>query len=140
MRTFLMLLLLAALCAAPPAFAQETQRNDVIIEKMSFKLVRGITNAVTCIVELPKQIYLSARDRGAVGYAIGPVKGVGMTIYRAISGVSETAFFMVPQPGYYDSMIDPDFVWKGWEETRPEVAGASRNSETAESSDGSKDK
>ncbi len=126
MRTFFpMLLLLTALCAVPPAFAQETQRNDVIIEKMSFKLVRGITNAVTCIVELPKQIYLSARDRGAVGYAIGPVKGVGMTIYRAISGVSETAFFMVPQPGYYDSMIDPDFVWKGWEETRPEIAGTS---------------
>jgi putative exosortase-associated protein (TIGR04073 family) len=122
-----------------PAFAQETQRPDVIVEKMSFKLARGFTNAATCIVEVPKQIYLTGRDRGAVGYAIGPLKGIGMTLYRAFAGVTETVLFLVPQPGYYDSMIDPDFVWKGWEDNRPDPS-RSRESEATEVSDGSREK
>jgi len=110
-----LLLLLSIAC---PVFAQETPRTDVIIEKMSFKLVRGVTNMATCIVELPKQTYLTTRERGATGYVIGPLKGIGMTLYRAFTGITETVLFMVPQPGYYDPMIDPEFVWNGWEETR----------------------
>lgn len=110
--------LLLLLCLTNPAFAQETQRTDIVIEKMSFKLSRGVANVATCIVELPKQTYLTTRDRGAVGVVIGPLKGIGMTLYRAFAGVAETLFFMVPQPGYYDPMVDPDFVWKGWEEAR----------------------
>ena len=39
-----------------------------------------------------------------------------MTLYRAFTGIIETVFFLVPQPGYYDPMIDPEFVWNGWEE------------------------
>jgi len=110
--------LLLLLSIANPVFAQETPRTDVIIEKMSFKLVRGVVNMATCIVELPKQTYLTSRDRGATGYAIGPLKGIGMTLYRAFTGITETVLFMVPQPGYFDPMIDPEFVWNGWEENR----------------------
>ena len=62
-----------------------------------------------------------------------------MTIYRAFSGVTETAFFMVPQPGYYDPMINPDYVWKGWEETRADTAKP-KEAETAEVSNASKEK
>ena len=125
--------------ASTPVLAQEPERSDVIIGKMSFKLVRGVTNAATCIVELPKQTYLSARDGGASGYAIGPLKGIGMTLYRAFIGVTETVLFMVPQPGYYDSMINPDFVWKGWEEPRPDSSKPKGN-ESSESQDGVKEK
>ena len=140
MRTIVsFLLLLTIVSFGIPAFAQETQRTDVVMEKMSFKFVRGLTNAVTCVAELPKQTYLSSRDRGAVGFAIGPLKGIGMTVYRAFSGVVETVFFMVPQPGYYDSMINPDYVWKGWEETRPDTAKP-KEVETAEGPDSSKEK
>lgn len=140
MRTIVtFLLLLTTVSFGIPAFAQETQRTDVVMEKMAFKLVRGFTNAVTCVAELPKQTYLSSRDRGAVGFAIGPLKGIGMTLYRAFSGVAESVFFMVPQPGYYDSMINPDYVWKGWEETRPDTAKP-KDVETAEGSDASKEK
>ena len=131
--------LLMTLCLAPLVFAQETERTDVVMEKMAFKFVRGITNTVTCIVELPKQTYLTSRDRGAVGFATGPLKGIGMTIYRAFSGVTETILFLVPQPGYYDSMINPDFVWKGWEEMRPEPV-RSKDVDQAEGSDGTKEK
>ena len=85
------------------------------MEKMSFKFARGLANVTTSIVELPKQSYLTVRDRGSVGYVIGPLKGIGMTVYRAVIGAVETVFFMVPQPGYYDPMVNPDFVWNGWE-------------------------
>jgi putative exosortase-associated protein (TIGR04073 family) len=140
MRSFVIaLILLTAMSFASSAFAQETQRSEVIVEKMAFKFVRGVTNAATSIVELPKQSYLTIRDRGAVGYVIGPLKGIGMTIYRAFTGVVETTFFLVPQPGYYDSMISPDFVWKGWEDVRPVQSGG-MESETAEPVEGSKEK
>jgi len=99
-----------------PGFAQETPKPETIVGKMAFKFARGITNVATSVVELPKQSYLSVRDQGGVGYVVGPLKGIGMTVYRALIGTFETAFFLVPQPGYYDPMVDPDFVWDGWQE------------------------
>jgi putative exosortase-associated protein (TIGR04073 family) len=102
-----------------PGFAQEQPKPETIVGKMAFKFTRGITNVATSIVEIPKQSYLSVRDQGGVGYVIGPLKGLGMTCYRALIGTVETVFFMVPQPGYYDPMVDPDFVWDGWGE-RPQ--------------------
>ncbi|ACM19597.1 hypothetical protein Geob_1237 [Geotalea daltonii FRC-32] len=104
-----------------PAFAQEAQQPEAIAEKMSFKLVRGLTNVVTGVVEVPKQSYLTVRDRGNIGYVVGPVKGMGMALYRTLLGAVETVFFMVPQPGYYDPMVNPEYVWHGWEK-RPEVS------------------
>ncbi len=120
--TVFAVLLLFMLIAAVPVSAQE-QKPETIAGKMSFKLVRGVTNIGTCIVELPKQSYLSVRDQGAIGYVVGPLKGIGMTLYRAFIGTVETVGFLVPQPGYYDEMIDPEFVWNGWEEKRVEHQG-----------------
>jgi putative exosortase-associated protein (TIGR04073 family) len=109
--TFLLLLSLVA-----PGFAEETAKPENIMGKMAFKFTRGVTNVATSVVEIPKQSYLTIRDEGAVGLVIGPIKGLGMTIYRTFIGAVETAFFLVPQPGYYDPTIDPDFVWNGWED------------------------
>lgn len=129
MRIFAALVpLLLLLCCATPGFAQEEQKPEAIVEKMAFKLARGLANVTTSIVELPKQSYLTVRDRGNAGYVIGPLKGIGMTLYRALMGTAETVFFLVPQPGYYDPMIDPDYVWNGWEEKRPEP-GKTREAE-----------
>ena len=105
---------LLLLCLVTPGFAEETAKPENIVGKMAFKLTRGVTNIATSVVEIPKQSYLSVRDQGAVGCVIGPLMGVGMTVYRAFIGTVETAFFLIPQPGYYDSTIDPDFVWNGW--------------------------
>ena len=139
MRTFVVAAsLFMSMSLASSVYAQEAQRPEIIVEKMAFKFARGVTNAATSIVELPKQTYLTARDRGAVGYVIGPLKGIGMTLYRAFAGVAETALFLVPQPGYYDSMINPDYVWKGWEEARPEPS-PQKESEPAEAVEGSKE-
>lgn len=116
------ILLLSALLFAfvtfLPGLATAEQQPEMIVEKMAIKLTRGVTNIVTSFVEIPKQTVLTGRDMGAVGYVIGPIKGVGMTLYRGVIGVAETLFCMVPQPGYYDPMIDPAYVWQGWEPKR----------------------
>ena len=104
------------LCLVAPGFAQESAKPENIVGKMAFKFTRGITNVATSVVEIPKQSYLTVRDQGALGYVIGPIKGLGMTVYRAFIGTVETALFLVPEPGYYDATIDPDFVWNGWED------------------------
>ena len=120
--------LLLLLAMVGPVFGQEAQKPEAVTEKMAFKLARGVTNLATAVVELPKQSYLTVRDRGKVGYVIGPLKGLSMTFYRAFIGAVETVFFLVPQPGYYDPMIDPEYVWRGWEERRPE-GGKAREAE-----------
>jgi putative exosortase-associated protein (TIGR04073 family) len=121
MRTRISLLsLLLIMSFSTASFAIEGQQPEAIAEKMAFKLVRGVTNVATSLVEVPKQSYLTVRDRGRIGYVVGPLKGVGMTFYRLFAGVVETVFFAVPQPGYYDSMIQPEYVWQGWEEKRVE--------------------
>ncbi len=120
MRLAVLALTLMMLTFAAPCLAIEAQKPEAIADKMAFKFARGLTNVATAIVEIPKQSYLTVRDRGNVGYVVGPLKGLGMTFYRGLVGAVETIFFMVPQPGYYDPMIDPDFVWKGWDELRAE--------------------
>jgi putative exosortase-associated protein (TIGR04073 family) len=111
--------LLLLVCLVTPCFAQEQPQPEAIVGKMATKFTRGITNIATCPAEIPKQTITSIRDQGALGAVIGPLKGVGMTVYRALMGIMETALFMVPQPGYYDSMGDPDYVWNGWEKQQP---------------------
>lgn len=131
MRGFAWFLALAlTLSCSSPLRAQDEPKPEFVVEKMAFKLARGVTNFATSLAELPKQSYLTVRDRGNVGYVIGPLKGVGMTLYRAFIGATEAIFFAVPQPGYYDPMIDPDFVWKGWEPPqRAAVVDSTNNSE-----------
>lgn len=111
-----------------PSFAQDEKEPETVVGKMSTKLVRGITNVATSVVELPKQTYLTVCDEGAVGYVVGPLKGIGMTVYRAFIGVVETAFFLVPQPGYYDPTITPAYVWQGWEAKGGKTASGKENS------------
>ncbi|MBI2354104.1 MAG: exosortase system-associated protein, TIGR04073 family [Deltaproteobacteria bacterium] len=110
--------LLLALMLTLPVAARADQQPEMIIEKMAVKLTRGVTNAVTSIAELPKQSILTVREMGGPGYVIGPLKGIGMTLYRGFIGMTEAVFFLVPQPGYYDPMIDPPYVWQGWEPKR----------------------
>lgn len=140
MRNSLMVsILLIVLGIGVQASAQEGQRSDVIAGKMTFKFVRGVTNTATCFIEIPKQIHMSVRDRGAVGIVVGPLRGIGMTVYRAFIGAAEAALFLVPQPGYYDPMINPDFVWNGWEDPRIEQV-KQKEAETSDASGGSKEK
>ena len=110
--------LLFAFAVTVPRPVLAEQQPEMIAEKMAIKFTRGVANTFTSIAELPKQTMLTVRDMGTVGYVIGPLKGVGMTLYRGFIGMTEAVFFLVPQPGYYDPMIDPAYVWEGWEPKR----------------------
>ena len=110
--------LLFVFLLATPLIAFSEQQPEMIVEKMAIKLTRGVTNTFTSIAELPKQSILTVREMGTPGYVIGPLKGIGMTLYRGFIGMTEAIFFLVPQPGYYDPMIDPPYVWQGWEPKR----------------------
>ncbi len=117
-KALLLSVFLFVLVAVSPNHAIADQQPEMIAEKMAIKLVRGVTNTFTSIVEIPKQTIVTGRDMGPVGYVIGPIKGVGMFFYRGVIGMVETVFCLVPQPGYYDPMMDPEYVWQGWEPKR----------------------
>ena len=128
MKTNLLLpVVLLAVVLMVPVMARADQQPEMIAERMAVKLTRGVTNAATCIVELPKQSVLTVREMGGVGYVVGPLKGVVMTLYRGFIGLTETVFFLVPQPGYYDPMINPTYVWEGWEPKRDTTATSVQN-------------
>ncbi len=124
MRTTLLLsaALIFAIILTTPITGRADQQPDMILEKMAIKLTRGSANVVTCIAEIPKQSVITVRDLGGIGYLVGPIKGVGMTLYRGFIGMAEAVFFLVPQPGYYDPMIDPPYVWEGWDPKRDTTA------------------
>lgn len=91
----------------------ENSSPQEVVDAMSTKVVRGVANAATGWVEFPKQIYITFRDDGiAKGLFVGPLKGVGMTLVRTVTGVLETVTFFVPYPGFYDPYFDPSFVWQ----------------------------
>ena len=118
MKAILLSLFITFFTVSAPHTVVADQQPEMIAEKMAIKFTRGVANTFTSLAELPKQTYLTSRDMGTVGYVIGPIKGVGMTLYRGFIGITEALFCMVPQPGYYDSMIDPPYVWQGWEPKR----------------------
>jgi putative exosortase-associated protein (TIGR04073 family) len=117
-RILLINLLLLSVVLTLPCAASAEQLPETIAEKMAIKFTRGVANTFTSVVEIPKQTILTGRDMGGIGYVIGPIKGFGMFFYRGIIGLTETVFFAVPQPGYYDPMIAPTYVWEGWEPKR----------------------
>ncbi|OHB33797.1 MAG: hypothetical protein A2X84_06010 [Desulfuromonadaceae bacterium GWC2_58_13] len=107
---------------ASPALADRVDNKDYInevlepetyMENASYKLVRGLTNIVTSPAEIPKQIIVTARDRGAIGPVVGFFKGIGMTIMRAGIGAWETISFFVPNSldGDYAPILKPEYVW-----------------------------
>lgn len=98
-----------------PLHAIDETPPEIIAAKMMTKLSRGVVNVATSPIELPRQIGIQVNEKGGVGLIVGPLTGAVMTGYRAVMGAAEIALFMVPAPGYYDPMIDPEFAWVGWE-------------------------
>jgi putative exosortase-associated protein (TIGR04073 family) len=112
-------LLLSALWLATPPGAEATNYQNVdtasaqdIVDGMATKGVRGAANIALGWVEFPKQIYVTgAKDGWLRGAVIGPLKGIGMTVVRTVSGAGELLTFFVAYPGFYDPWIEPRFVW-----------------------------
>ncbi|OGU10441.1 MAG: hypothetical protein A2075_02620 [Geobacteraceae bacterium GWC2_58_44] len=84
-----------------------------VVDGMANKLVRGVANIGTGWLEFPKQIYLTYKEGGTVkGMTVGPLKGVGMTLVRTVSGAGEVLTFFVAYPGFFDPYFDPAYVWE----------------------------
>jgi putative exosortase-associated protein (TIGR04073 family) len=112
------LLLAISLCAQPShgsdAFKTvEASTPQEVVGAMSLKMVRGVSNATLGWWELPKQVYQTFHEDGvAMGLSVGPLKGIGMTLVRTLSGVGEVLTFPSPFPGFYDPYFEPAFVWQ----------------------------
>jgi putative exosortase-associated protein (TIGR04073 family) len=119
-RVMLSILLLGAclICMVPCAKAADeyTTIEDAspqeIVDGMANKLARGTANVATGWLELPKQIAMTSKREGLVkGLTVGPLKGIGMGLFRTVSGVGEALTFFIAYPGFYDPLIDPSYVW-----------------------------
>jgi len=78
------------------------------------KLGRGLANGVTGIVEVPKQIYLVSKEREPItGITYGTAKGICLGLMRTGAGVYDTLTF--PIPPYNKPLMDPEFVFDGWQ-------------------------
>ncbi len=84
-----------------------------VVSGMANKMARGTANLATGWLEFPKQIYLTSKEEGvAKGLAVGPLKGIGMTLVRTVTGVGEALTFFIPYPGFFDPYFDPAYVWQ----------------------------
>ena len=84
-----------------------------VVDGMANKLVRGVANVGTGWLEFPKQIVVTYREEGlAKGMTIGPIKGIGMTLVRTVSGAGEALTFFIAYPGFFEPFFDPAYVWQ----------------------------
>ena len=84
---------------------------------MGKKLARGITNVVTGVGEIPRQLALTTQSEGALlGVPLGLFKGVMMTVVRTAAGAAEIALFLAPAPGFYEPILSPGLVWEDVDE------------------------
>jgi len=108
--------LAAAQCGNAFADNYQTIENSSpqdVVDGMAGKAGRGLANIATGWLELPKQIYTTSKEDGTVkGIFLGPLKGLGMTLVRTVSGAGELMTFFVAFPGFYDPYFDPAYVWQ----------------------------
>ena len=103
------LVTLAALCAALPALADEPE----YFAGPDAKLARGVVNATTGWVEVPKQTVIGGRDGKVPGFFTGVFKGVGLGAARTLVGGYEIATFWGPGPARVEPVMKPATVFGG---------------------------
>jgi len=87
-------------------------RGESLGEMCGHKFVRGLTNVVTGVGEIPRQMVISYKNDGpALFVPVGFFTGIFMTVGRTAYGAVETATFIAPLDGTYDSLLKPAFVW-----------------------------
>lgn len=128
MKKFLLFAALAAfsfLCVAeeakpqdPPAAktceAASCGEDGAKDEGMDFRLsriARGLTNAITCPLEMPRNMILGNSQVPFWGFVAGTVNGVGYTAMRAFTGVTDVLFFGFDAGTAYDDDFR-EFVWE----------------------------
>lgn len=75
------------------------------------KLFRGIINAATGWMEIPKQMILQGQDHGpGPAFTWGLIKGVGYAVARSVVGAYEIVTFPMPIPEGYRPIMHPEYV------------------------------
>ncbi|MDX8411416.1 MAG: exosortase system-associated protein, TIGR04073 family [Mariprofundaceae bacterium] len=77
--------------------------------QVGHKFVRGLGNAATGWLEIPKNIAIeSEASNVGMGVTWGLLKGVGHTVGRTIVGVVELATFFIPN----GEIVHPTWAWE----------------------------
>jgi len=93
--------------------APATMAADNYGSQVADKFARGLANAATGWVEIPKNIIITTNDSNiAVGMTLGVVKGAMFTIARTVAGALELATFYLPT----NESIHPKYVWSNFNE------------------------
>ncbi|MDD5561256.1 MAG: exosortase system-associated protein, TIGR04073 family [Candidatus Omnitrophica bacterium] len=73
------------------------------------KLERGLINIVTSPVEIPASMLSVADEKGQIfGFVIGTAEGIFTTVFRALSGIYDTATFLIPS--YSKPIMQPEYA------------------------------
>ncbi len=76
------------------------------------KLGRGVANALTGWVELPKNVYKTSVEENAFsGLSLGFARGAGMSLVRMGAGIYELATFPFPVPESFKPVLEPEYVF-----------------------------
>lgn len=76
------------------------------------KLGTGIANAVSGVVEIPKTMMITGREKGATyGMTAGFFTGIVHMMGRTLAGVADIATFFVPTT----PMVKPPFIWDNFD-------------------------
>lgn len=99
---------------ASPVFAEDTcdkPKGDPLR-----KLGRGLSNCLTFPIEIPNQISKTNNNDGPMAaFTYGVVKGLIMSLFRAVVGVYEIGTFPIPFPDSYRPILtDPEFMLESW--------------------------
>lgn len=85
---------------------------DSYPENAVSKLGNGAANAVSGLVEIPKNVMIASREEGPLyGMTFGLVAGILHTVGRTIYGALDMATFMIPtQP-----LVEPNYIWNDFD-------------------------
>ena len=103
------LIVLAMTLAALPAFANDAADYA---SGAGNKLGRGVVNATTGWVEIPKRAVQGGQQAGAAGAVVGFFNGLGMAVTRSVAGGFEIGTFLVPNPNGWGPLMKPTTVFE----------------------------
>lgn len=110
-------ILAAGVLGSTAAWAVE--QSDVpatATDKSLHKLGRGVTNVLTCPLELIRTPEKVGRVDGALaGMSVGLAQGLFRTFQRAGVGLFEVATFYVEYPKDYAPIMQPEYVYANGE-------------------------
>ncbi len=100
MKIFICLVIAMSLIVSP-CFAQTDSGNNP-----GTKLMSGVMNLGSAILELPKTMVSVSQDKNAaIGLTVGTLEGVAGVLLKALVGVYEVVTFPIAVPAGYEPVL-----------------------------------